>query len=60
MHWQHITATATVTYSGNGDLGQQVLEARRNGDPWKVICRRFGYCRTWLYQLARQAARESE
>lgn len=36
-------------------LGQQVLDQRRAGTPWKVLCEETGYGRTRLWQLMTEA-----
>lgn len=40
-------------------LGREVLEARRDKVPWKVLEARHGYCRARLWQFM-EAARKYE
>jgi hypothetical protein len=37
------------------EIGEQIRRARAAGTPWKILQRRFGYCRTRLWMLARDA-----
>jgi hypothetical protein len=37
------------------EIGEAIRRARAAGTPWKTLQRRFGYCRTRLWMLARDA-----
>jgi hypothetical protein len=37
------------------EIGEQIRRARAAGTPWKTLQQRFGYCRTRLWMLVRDA-----
>lgn len=42
-------------------IGPDLVRARDvDGEPWKVLMRRYGYGRTWLYRIYRAEKARSE